>query len=104
MNRFFFHLRSLLVAALFCTLAATGRAESIEPASEPSVLAVAKAMPAVVNVNTERIVRRAVRDPYDDFITQFFGEQMRPTAGTKSKSAKPRLRVHRRSLRLHCHQ
>ena len=78
MNRLFFQPRSLLAAALFCNLAATVRAESPEPASEPSVLAVAKAMPAVVNVNTERIVRRAVRDPYDDFITQFFGEQMRP--------------------------
>ncbi|MEI6560809.1 MAG: trypsin-like peptidase domain-containing protein [Verrucomicrobiota bacterium] len=78
MNRLFFHSRLLLSAALFCALAVTMRAESIEPASEPSVLAVAKAMPAVVNVNTERIVRRAVRDPYDDFITQFFGGQMRP--------------------------
>ena len=70
--------RSLLAAALLCTVAATGRSEPAEPASEPSVIAVTKALPAVVNVNTERIVRRAYRDPYDDFITQFFGEQMRP--------------------------
>ncbi|MEO5754650.1 MAG: trypsin-like peptidase domain-containing protein [Chthoniobacterales bacterium] len=45
----------------------------IEPASEPSVLAVAKVLPAVVNINTERIVRRQVRDPVDDFAAQFFG-------------------------------
>jgi len=78
MNRLLFLTHSLLAAALLCTLAATGHSEPAEPASEPSVIAVAKALPAVVNVNTERIVRRAYRDPYDDFITQFFGEQMRP--------------------------
>ena len=78
MNRLLSSSRSLLATALFCTLAATGYTEPAEPASEPSVLAVAKALPAVVNVNTERIVRRAYRDPYEDFITQFFGEQMRP--------------------------
>jgi S1-C subfamily serine protease len=27
----------------------------------------------VVNINTERVVRRTVRDPIDDFYTQFFG-------------------------------
>jgi S1-C subfamily serine protease len=48
-------------------------APSIEPASEPAVLAVAKVLPAVVNINTERIVRRQVRDPFDDFAAQFFG-------------------------------
>ena len=78
MNRLLHLLRTFLAAALFCTPFLTVRAEPVEPASEPSVLAVSKALPAVVNVNTERIVRRAVRDPYDDFITQFFGEQMRP--------------------------
>jgi S1-C subfamily serine protease len=44
-----------------------------EPATEPAVLAVAKVLPAVVNINTERIVRRQVRDPFDDFASQFFG-------------------------------
>ena len=44
-----------------------------DPASEPAVLAVAKVLPAVVNINTERVVRRTVRDPVDDFYTQFFG-------------------------------
>jgi serine protease Do len=44
-----------------------------DPASEPSVLAVAKVLPAVVNINTERVVRRTVRDPIDDFYAQFFG-------------------------------
>ena len=45
----------------------------VDPASEPSVLAVAKVLPAVVNINTERVVRRTVRDPFDDFYSQFFG-------------------------------
>ncbi len=44
-----------------------------DPASEPAVQAVAKVLPAVVNINTERIVRRQVRDPFDDFAAQFFG-------------------------------
>jgi serine protease Do len=37
------------------------------------VLAVAKVLPAVVNINTERVVRRQVRDPFDEFAAQFFG-------------------------------
>ncbi len=45
----------------------------VDPASEPAVIAVAKVLPAVVNINTERIVRRQVRDPFDDFAAQFFG-------------------------------
>ena len=44
-----------------------------DPAAEPTVLAVAKALPAVVNINTERVVRRTVRDPIEDFYAQFFG-------------------------------
>jgi serine protease Do len=44
-----------------------------EPASEPAVLAVAKVLPTVVNINTERIVRKTVRDPVEDFYAQFFG-------------------------------
>ncbi|PYI63342.1 MAG: hypothetical protein DMC60_00820, partial [Verrucomicrobia bacterium] len=32
-----------------------------DPASEPAVLAVGKVLPAVVNINTERVVRRTVR-------------------------------------------
>jgi len=47
-----------------------------DPASEPSVVAVAKAMPAVVNINTERIIKRTVRDPFDEFYNQFFGGPM----------------------------
>jgi serine protease Do len=34
---------------------------------------VAKVLPAVVNINTERIVRRRVRDPFEDFAAQYFG-------------------------------
>ncbi len=44
-----------------------------DPASEPTVLAVAKVLPAVVNINTERVVRRRVRDPFEDFASQYFG-------------------------------
>ena len=70
--------RSAVIASFaglsFLSLAgATIAAEPADPASEPSVLAVAKALPAVVNINTERIVRRTVRDPVEDFYAQFFG-------------------------------
>src|SRR5438094_6461223 len=44
-----------------------------DPASEPVVLAVAKVMPAVVNINAERVVRRQIRDPFEDFAAEFFG-------------------------------
>ena len=44
-----------------------------DPASEPAVLAIAKVLPAVVNINTERVVRRRVHDPFEDFAAQFFG-------------------------------
>ena len=44
-----------------------------DPASEPAVIAVGKVLPAVVNINTERVVRRRVRDPFEDFAAQFFG-------------------------------
>jgi serine protease Do len=50
-----------------------------DPASEPGVLAVANVLPAVVNINTERVVRRTVRDPFEDFYAQFFGyDRVRP--------------------------
>src|SRR5881398_1518650 len=50
-----------------------------DPASEPAVLAVARVLPAVVNINTERVVRRTVRDPFEDFYAQFFGyNRVRP--------------------------
>lgn len=49
------------------------------PASEPAVLAVAKVLPAVVNINTERVVRRRVRDPFEEFAAQYFGNyRVRP--------------------------
>src|SRR3954453_12704701 len=44
-----------------------------DPAAEPAVLAVARVLPAVVNINTERVVPRTFRDPFDDFYSQFFG-------------------------------
>ncbi len=72
----FSHLPKFLVllAAAFVPVSAFAQSE---PAAEPSVKAVAKAMPAVVNINTERVVQRAVRDPYDEVFNQFFGGPMR---------------------------
>jgi serine protease Do len=61
-----------LVAALLVLTPWASFAQT-DPASEPAVLAVAKVLPAVVNINTERVVRRTVRDPIDDFYAQFFG-------------------------------
>jgi S1-C subfamily serine protease len=50
-----------------------------DPASEPGVIAVAKVLPAVVSINTERVVRRQIHDPFEDFYAQFFGNyRVRP--------------------------
>jgi serine protease Do len=72
-----------LTACLICTAiaaawSAPASGEGIDPTQEASVIAVAKVMPAVVNINTERVVRHAVRDPYDELFNNFFGGQMRP--------------------------
>jgi serine protease Do len=62
-----------LFVALLCSASPTPCFAQADPASEPGVLAVAKVLPAVVNINTERVVKRTVRDPFDDFYSQFFG-------------------------------
>ncbi len=54
-------------------LTTAGLFAQTDPASEPAVLAVAKVLPAVVNINTERVVKRRVRDPFEDFAAQYFG-------------------------------
>src|SRR5256714_13927655 len=61
------------IAAIIALLNAIPLYAQADPASEPAVLAVAKVLPAVVNINTERVVRRRVRDPFEDFASQFFG-------------------------------
>ncbi len=70
--------RKLFVALLILAQAGACFGQA-DPASEPAVLAVAKVLPAVVNINTERVVRRTVRDPFEDFYAQFFGyNRVRP--------------------------
>ncbi len=70
--------RTLAVFVLIFAISTSLFAQA-DPASEPSVLAVAKVLPAVVNINTERVVRRTVRDPVEDFYAQFFGyDRVRP--------------------------
>jgi serine protease Do len=61
------------VAALLSLTTSGACFAQADPASEPAVLAVAKVLPAVVNINTERVIRRTVRDPFNDFYSQFFG-------------------------------
>ena len=65
--------KTRIVAGLFLCAAVRPLLAQSDPASEPAVLAVAKVLPAVVNINTERVVRRQVRDPFEDFAAQFFG-------------------------------
>ncbi len=62
-----------MIIAATSLLAAPSLVAQADPATEPAVLAVAKVLPAVVNINTERIVRRRVRDPFEDFAAQYFG-------------------------------
>jgi serine protease Do len=76
------HRRYILICATACGVLfarSTTAFAQTDPASEPGVLAVAKVLPAVVNINTERVVRRTVRDPFEDFYAQFFGyNRVRP--------------------------
>src|SRR5213075_2779114 len=70
------HRRYILICATACGVLfarSTTSFAQADPASEPSVLAIAKVLPAVVNINTERVIRRSVRDPIEDFYAQFFG-------------------------------
>jgi len=62
-----------IVAAAFTLVRSTFCLAQVDPAAEPAVLAIAKVLPAVVNINTERVIRRSVRDPIEDFYAQFFG-------------------------------
>lgn len=71
-----------LILILFC-FAATVHAQD-DPAQEPAVRAVARALPAVVNINTETMVRRQVRDPWDAFFNEYSGN-MRPPRTIKQK-------------------
>jgi serine protease Do len=75
-------LRTIILFPAAAGLFLAGSGSSVaqtDPAAEPAVQAVAKALPAVVNINTERVVRRTVRDPLEDFYSQFFGnDRIRP--------------------------
>jgi serine protease Do len=64
---------ALIGLCAFALARSTSSFAQTDPAAEPAVLAIAKVLPAVVNINTERVVRRTVRDPIEDFYAQFFG-------------------------------
>src|SRR5436853_2834143 len=63
---------SILIPLALLTVASSVLAQA-DPASEPAVLALAKVLPAVVNINTERVAGQTVRDPIEAFYAQFFG-------------------------------
>src|ERR1700704_3120240 len=67
------------------TLRAEIEKSDADPAQEAAVKTVTKVMPAVVNINTESIVKRTVRDPMDAFYNDFFGGSMRPPRTIKQK-------------------
>ena len=72
------------ILTIFLGAAAPVLAQS-DPASEPAVVEVSKVWPAVVNVNTERIIKRTYQDPYDQMFNQFFGGTMRPPRELRQK-------------------
>jgi serine protease Do len=76
MRRTLFGILTIFLGAAAPILAQNGAQN--DPASEPSVVAVGKVWPAVVNVNTERIIKRTYQDPYDQLFNQFFGGMRRP--------------------------
>src|SRR5438874_2841937 len=73
------HALIVIISALLIFAPSISLLAQADPASEPAVLAVAKVLPAVVNINTERVVRKTLRDPFEDFYAQFFGyNRVRP--------------------------
>src|SRR5262249_5195187 len=64
---------AMIALGAFAQVRSTSCFAQADPAAEPAVLAVAKVLPAVVHINSERVVRRTVRDPVEDFYSQFFG-------------------------------
>ncbi len=65
--------KALVAISALTVATSTSCFAQVDPAAEPAVLAVARVLPTVVNINTERVVRRTVRDPIEDFYAQFFG-------------------------------
>jgi S1-C subfamily serine protease len=53
-----------------------GSVWGMAPQDEPMVKVVEKVRPAVVNINTEKMVEQQVVDPFDTFINQFYGGGM----------------------------
>jgi serine protease Do len=70
-------MRTLLAIANLTILAALAYSQT-DPAQEPTVVAVAKAMPAVVNINTAGVIRQQVRDPFDEMYNFFYGRVRTP--------------------------
>ncbi len=96
--------RNILASAAVALSALVGSASCLaqaDPAAEPAVLAVAKVLPAVVNINTERVIRRSVRDPIEDFYAQFFGYYRGKPREIRQTLQSSGLRVPGRSSRLH---
>jgi serine protease Do len=70
---------------LLVTVFLTASQAQEDPSQEPAVRAVAKTMPAVVNINTESVIRRQVRNSFDAFFDEYYGGQMRPPRFIKQK-------------------
>ena len=66
----------LLIGAIWPVLGQAGTQN--DPTTEPTVVAVSKVWPAVVNVNTERIIKMTYENPYDQLFNQFFGGMRKP--------------------------
>ncbi len=75
--------RAIVLALLLAGRAASLPAQEVRapepppefnPATEPTVITVAKVMPAVVNIATERLIRRTEQDPFEQFFNQFFDD------------------------------
>ncbi len=70
---------------VLCQLAAASAqvAGPASPRRDATVIAVEKAYRTVVNISTERIVARSHRDPFEDFLYEFYGYRRAPKTGIK---------------------
>ena len=92
MHRFFLLTACLAIGSMPAAFAQEIRAPEpppeFNPATEPTVVTVAKVMPAVVNIATERVIRRTEQDPFEQFFNQFFDDMTsnrRPREGQPQK-------------------
>jgi serine protease Do len=75
---------SLFVGCLWCLFCGGSFGQS-DPASEPAVTVIKAVLPAVVNINTERLIRRQIRESEDAYYDQYFDRPAHRSIETRQR-------------------